>query len=332
MVTRAFDVISPGLQTTIQDWPGRVGYWRVGIPPSGPMDELSFRQANLLVGNSNDAPALEIQFLGPALRALQTFDVAITGGTTQLTVDDRPVAMNESLTVRRGEVLTLGSVTQGARCYLAIAGGFAKEKVLGSVATFPRGGIGGGALTSGDTLDALAASHGGPRRRLRSDLWIKPPEPMTIEVTAGPHLDWLGADGANAIAGATWKVSPQSDRTGIRLVGPKIQFSQRAYSKAPENGPEPTNVINTGYPIGGVNVCGDTPIILPVDGPSQGGFITPFVVASGALWKVGQLRPHQRLIFHRISLNDAIELRSQLEELASDSCLEPVARNHEVTR
>jgi 5-oxoprolinase (ATP-hydrolysing) subunit C len=322
MVSKAFEVISPGLQTTIQDWPGRIGYWRVGIPPSGPMDELSFRRANLLVENQPSLPALEVQFLGPKLRALQTLDIAISGGVSRPTIDERPVQTNETLTIARGQVLDIGSLMQGARCYLAIAGGFAKEKVLGSAATFPRGGIGGGPLTAGGMLEAEAPAAGGSRLRLRHDQPIALAEPVTIEVTAGPHLDWLSFEGAEAVAGAPWKVSPQSDRTGIRLIGPKIGFSYRALSKAPENGSEPTNVINTGYPVGGINICGDTPIILSVDGPSQGGFITPFVVASGAMWKVGQLRPHQHLIFQRLTLDQAIELRVELERLASPACME----------
>jgi urea carboxylase len=113
-------------------------------------------------------------------------------------------------------------------------------------------------------------------------------------------------------------VSSQSDRTGIRLSGPKVGFSSRARDKAPENGSDPTNVINTGYAIGGVNLCGDTPIILPVDGPSQGGFITPVVVVSAALWKVGQLRPNRKLVFRRVGIDAAIAMRTALDRLVAD--------------
>jgi urea carboxylase len=122
-----------------------------------------------------------------------------------------------------------------------------------------------------------------------------------------------------------WKVTGRSDRTGIRLAGPKLSFSRRALQKAPEHGPDPTNVINTGYPIGGINLCGDTPIILPVDGPSMGGFITPLVVPSGALWKVGQARPGQTLRLRAIDVAEAIELRRSLDLWASDDSLEPAS-------
>lgn len=323
-MTRAVHVVTPGLQTTVQDYPGRVGYWRVGIPPSGPMDSLAFRLANLLVGNVAGAPALEIQLLGPTLRFTADATVAVTGGECAPRIDDDALPMWVSARVRAGQTIRLGQVRPGARAYLAIAGGIAKERVLGSAATFPRGGIGGGALAAGDVLD-LGPPAAGTLRRVRAGLLPDYPPESTIEVTRGPHFDWLGTAGHEAFLEEPWKVSAQSDRTGIRLIGPQVAFSRRALDKAPENGPAPTNVINTGYPIGGVNLCGDTPIILPIDGPSQGGFITPFVVASAALWKVGQLRPHQTLRFRLVSIETAIRLRRELDLWASAESLEETA-------
>ncbi len=311
MVTAALTVVQPGLQSTIQDWPGRVGFWRVGIPPSGPMDELSFRLANRLLGNPEGMPGLEFQFLGPKLRAGCDIDVAVVGGGAT-TVDGIVLPSGSTVTVRAGQVIDCGGVREGARGYLAVAGGFAKAPVLGSAATFPRGGVGGKAIAAGDVLALTSPSAGTVRCRLDSDATPVIDDPATIEVTAGPHLDWLSDEGVASLIGPFWTVSSQSDRTGIRLIGPKIGFSARARDKAPENGPDPTNVINTGYAIGGVNLCGDTPIILPVDGPSQGGFITPLVVASAAMWKVGQLRPNRRMTFRRISIQEAITMRRSL--------------------
>ena len=317
MVTAALTVIQPGLQTTIQDWPGRVGFWRVGIPPSGPMDELSFRLANRLLGNPEGAPGLEFQFLGPKLHAGCDIDVAVVGGGAT-TVDGVALPSGHAVTVRAGQVIDCGGVREGARGYLAVTGGFGKELVLGSAATFPRGGVGGKAIAAGDVLGLAAPSAGRAPRRLASGTLPALDAPTVIEVTAGPHFDWLDDAGAEALAGAVWTVSSQSDRPGIRLSGPAVTFADRARDKAPENGPDPTNVINTGYAIGGVNLCGDTPIILPVDGPSQGGFITPLVVASAAMWKVGQLRPNRPLVFRRISVADAIALRRALDRLIAD--------------
>lgn len=316
-------VLEPGLQTTVQDWPGRVGHWRVGIPPSGPMDALAFRLANLLVGNPAGAPGLEIQFLGPALRFGCDADIALAGGAGAPALDGAPLPMWRTLAVRAGQTLRWGPVRTGARAYLAVAGGIAKDALLGSVATFARGGVGGRPLAKGDRLDLAAPTVGGPRRQVRPEAIPTYPEDATVEVTCGPHFDWLNADGHAAFLAQPWRVTPHSDRTGVRLAGPAIGFAARARDKAPENGREPTNVINTGYAIGGVNLCGETPIILPVDGPSQGGFITPFVAISAALWKVGQLRPNQTLRFRHVTLADAIVERRALDRRASAESIEP---------
>ncbi|HET7718213.1 MAG TPA: biotin-dependent carboxyltransferase family protein [Bauldia sp.] len=305
-------MLQPGLQSTIQDWPGRIGHWCVGIPPSGPMDERAFRLANGLLGNPQGMSALEFQLLGPKLSAGCDIDIAVIGGSAP-TLDAVPFQTGKVVTLRAGQVLDCGIVQRGARGYLAVAGGFRKELVLGSAATFPRGGIGGRALAAGEALLLASPTAGGPAAQLPPDATPTLDDPATIEVTAGPHLDWLSAEGIATLVGAVWTVSSQSDRTGIRLSGPSIAFSKRAFDKAPENGPDPTNVINTGYAVGGVNLCGGTPIILPVDGPSQGGFITPVVVPSAAMWKVGQLRPNRTMMFRRVTLEEAIAMRQTLD-------------------
>lgn len=313
MVNDCLEILTPGLQSTIQDWPGRIGYWRVGIPPSGPMDELSFRLSNKLVGNGEGTPALEFQLLGPKLRTACDVDVAVVGGS-EPSIDGNRVGTGRTLTLRRGQTFDCGPVRSGARGYLSFAGGLRKDLVLGSASTFPRGGIGGGALKAGDVLLLANPRSNRPKRGLPSDAIPVLDDPTSIEVTAGPHLDWLDDEGKATLIGQGWTVSSQSDRTGIRLIGRKIGFSSRAVDKASENGPDPTNVINTGYAIGGVNLCGDTPIILPVDGPSQGGFITPIVVASTGMWKVGQLRPNKTVIFRQVSVDQAISMRLEFEK------------------
>lgn len=310
----------PGLQTTLQDWPGRVGYWNVGIPPSGPMDSLSFRLANRLVGNEPGEVGIEFQFLGPELEFLADASVAIVGGKCGATLDGEPFPTGEVVAIGKGQSLNCGAVLQGARAYLAVAGGFATPSTLGSCATFPRAKIGGATLTADMDLhfaDPTVRRVGYSANCGESHLDCK-----VIEVVAGPHLDWLSQGGLETLVGGSWKVSSRMDRTGIRLEGPPLDFSNRAHQKAPENGTDPSNVINTGYPIGGVNICGGTPIILPCDGPSQGGFITPIVVATAALRKVGQLRPNQVISFQRITLVDAVALYRASEKLAHSGLIE----------
>lgn len=324
MVTTAFRVIEPGLQTSVQDWPGRVGHWRTGVPPSGPMDSLGLRLANLLVGNVPGAPALEIQLLGPTLEAVCDLDISIVGGGPSPMVDGEPTPTNRSFRLRAGARLVFGPLKSGARSYLAIAGGIANTMLLGSAATFVRGGIGGSALKAGDLVAMIDSPSD------REYLAIVPgtipsiETPAIIEVTAGAHFDWLDDAGRRALLQGPWRVTARSDRTGIRLEGPPLTYAQKAIEKPPEHGSDPSNVINTGYSIGGVNICGGTPIILPFDGPSQGGFITPIVVVSAAMWKLGQLRPNENLVFHRIAIEEAIERRRALDGLISARHVERV--------
>jgi len=319
----ALRVVEPGLQTTIQDFPGRIGYWRVGIPPSGPMDALAFRLANLLVGNAPGAAAIEVQFVGPTLTFEVDATIALAGGSAVATLDEVPAPLWRTCLARAGQTLKCRPVTTGARLYIAVAGGLRRDLVLGSRSTFVRDGVGGGPLKAGDRIEFETPAAPPLCRRVRPERLPQYGDAIEAEVTAGPHADWLDDAGMALMLGTPWKVTGRSDRTGVRLAGPKLSFSRRALEKAPEHGPDPTNVINTGYPIGGVNLCGDTPIILPVDGPSQGGFITPLVVPSAALWKVGQTRPGQTLRLRAVAVEEAIELRRALDRWASDDSLEP---------
>ncbi len=317
-------VVEPGLQTTVQDYPGRIGLWRVGIPPSGPMDSLAFRLANLLVGNPPGIAALEIQFIGPKLIFKGAAAVALTGPHSEATIDGEEVPFWETLRVLPEQVLHCRYVESGARIYIAVAGGIEREVVFGSRATFPQSGIGGGALKAGDVLGIGVTSGEAPLRWVPPDLRPDYPDAIDVQVTSGPHFNWLSEEGQRILMTSPWKVTGRSDRTGIRLDGPRLAFAERALHKPPEHGTEPTNVINTGYPVGGLNLCGDTPIILPLDGPSMGGFITPIVVASAALRKVGQARPGQILRFRLVPVNQAIALRQRLEQLASEASIAPL--------
>jgi len=155
----------------------------------------------------------------------------------------------------------------------------------------------------------------------------KYPDELLAEVTVGPHFDWLDSTGQQALLEGPWKVTGRSDRTGIRLEGPKVSFSRRALDKDPQHGPDPTNVVSAGYPLGGLNLCGDTPIILPVEAPTMGGFINPVVVISASLWKVGQARPGQILRFRLVGIDEAIDHRRQFEELTSLESIEPIKGN-----
>jgi urea carboxylase len=142
-----------------------------------------------------------------------------------------------------------------------------------------------------------------------------------IEVVPGPDDDWIDEAGQARFLGSEWKLSAKSDRTGFRLDGPQWTFTAKAYDKLPENGSEPSNIIDHGYPLGAINLAGQTPIILVSDGPSMGGFINPYTVPSAAFWKLGQSRPGDVYRFKAVSVDEAQALRRTLDAVCSESSL-----------
>jgi urea carboxylase len=308
------DVLAPGLMTTVQDLPGRLGLWNVGVPPSGPMDPVSFREANLAVGNDADAPALEITMSGPRLRFSSPAVVCVTGADVPVTVDGDPVSQWEPFDVPAGAVLAVGATTLGMRAYLAVRGGFDVPPYLGSASTFTLGGFGGHggrALIAGDVLrPAGSGAPGAPsptppeRRPGLTHEWV-------IGVFEGPHAapEFFTRDDIDELYRSVYEVDVQSARTGVRLRGPKPRWAREDGGEA---GLHPSNIHDTPYAVGALDFTGDTPIILGLDGPSLGGFVCPAVVASGEFWKVGQLRPGDTVRFAAIREEDALVFAAPL--------------------
>jgi len=320
-----FEVIVPGLETSIQDYPGRIGFWNQGFPPSGPMDSWSFRIANLLVGNEAGAAGLEAQYMGPTLKFQRDGVIAITGADMQPKLDAQPVPLWESIAVKAGQTLALTSSKTGARSYIAIAGGIDTPAWLGSRSTFHKAGVGGmqgRALQKGQVVP-VAKGKGTPGRKTKPECrpTFATDKIWTIEVVAGPNDDWVDEAGHKRFLSTDWKLSSKSDRTGFRLEGPQWTFTEKAYKKAPENGAEPSNIIDQGYPLGAINLAGQTPIILVNDGPSMGGFINPYTVPSATFWKLGQSKPGDIYRFKSISVDDAQTLRKELNAICSASSI-----------
>jgi biotin-dependent carboxylase-like uncharacterized protein len=320
-----FEVVKPGLETSIQDYPGRIGFWAQGFPPSGPMDSWSFRLANLLVGNAPSDAGLECQFVGPSLKFQRDGVVAICGADMKPTVDGAAVPMWESIAVKAGQTLALSFATVGARCYIAVAGGIATEPWLGSRSTFHKAGVGGmegHALKAGQVVP-VGKGKGKAGRKVKPEArpTFSNSKRWTVEVVAGPNDDWIDAAGHQRFLGADWKLSSKSDRTGFRLEGPQWTFTEKAHDKAPEHGSEPSNIIDQGYPVGAINLAGQTPIILVNDGPSMGGFINPYTVPSAAFWKLGQAKPAEILNFKAVSVDEAQALRRQIDAICSEQSI-----------
>jgi urea carboxylase len=300
----------PGLQTSVQDWPGRVGLWQVGVPPSGPMDDLSFRLGNQALGNAEGAPGLEFTMTGPSLRFSHSTTVCVTGADVVVTVDGTEVSAWEPVTVPAGGTLDIGTAEgSGLRGYILFQGGLDVPQYLGSASTFTLGqfgGHGGRVLRAGDVLraatvdahDAPAVALGGSGLAGRVPLDSRPALMSEWELTVveGPHgaPEFFQREDIEDLYSARYEVHFNSARTGVRLIGPKPRWAREDGGEA---GLHPSNIHDTAYSVGALDFTGDTPILLGPDGPSLGGFVCPVTVVSADRWKLGQLRPGDTVRF-----------------------------------
>ena len=318
---QALEILQPGTYTTVQDYPGRVGYWHIGVPPSGPMDDYAFRLANRVVGNAPSAAGLEATLVGPELRFHRAAVIALCGAPTDATLDGEPVPFWTPVSVESGQVLNTGRARQGCRTYLAIRGGIDVPEYLGSRATFALGrfgGHGGRPLRQGDTLAlgeaANPASHttAPPQAPMAADPMLVPdyPSHWEIGVLYGPHgaPDFFTDASIERFFSHNWEVHYNSNRLGIRLKGPKPDFSRPDGGEA---GLHPSNIHDCQYAIGSINFTGDMPVILTRDGPSLGGFVCPVTIANAELWKVGQVKPGDTIRFVAMDHDTAVALRKR---------------------
>ena len=300
-----FTVLAGGPSTTVQDYPGRLGYWDVGVPPSGPMDPFAFRLGNRLLGNVEDAAGLEFAAAGPTLRFNTDAAACLVGADFGAALDEAPVALYAPFCIRRGQTLKIGRVQGGGlRGYLLIAGGIDAPTYLGSRSTFTLGEFGGAAgraLAAGDVIHLTEPKAPVFAKALAMELRPALTHAWRLRVLPGPHgaPDFFTPGDMEMIAATEWKVHYNSSRTGVRLVGPKPEWARRDGGEA---GLHPSNIHDNAYAIGAVDFTGDMPIILGPDGPSLGGFVCPFVVIQADLWKTGQLAPGDTVRFEVVNL------------------------------
>lgn len=331
---RTLDVLDSGTYTTIQDYPGRVGYWNIGVPPSGPMDHLAFRLANRIVGNPESAAGLECTILGPTLRFNYDTMICLTGATMKATLNGQPVPFWTAIPVTAGSTLKLKAIQgHGYRIYLAIQHGFDVPEYLGSRSTFTLGKFGGHAgrtLRTGDVLRltpspvrASFASESSPPSTIHQQNSPLPAELIPqytndweIGVLYGPHgaPDFFTDEDIEMFFSTRWKIHHNSARTGIRLIGPKPHWAR---TDGGEAGLHPSNIHDNAYAIGTIDFTGDMPIILAHDGPSLGGFVCPATIVQSELWKIGQLKPGDTVRFYRLTAEEAFQ-----RELEQDQQIE----------
>lgn len=285
----AWEVIAPGLLTTVQDT-GRTGLRHLGVAVAGALDPLAAWLANRLVANPARAAVLELTLRGPTLRLPAPATIALTGARIQAHLDGTSIPMGRPVQLPAG-TLVLGGIGGGVRSYLAVAGGFAVTPVLGSRSTDLRGGFGGldgRALQAGDRLpvDAPSAIHG---RLPHWPRWWVDPTPAPAPIRYVPST--LAA--AQALAGTAWQTSPRSDRQGLRLQGPPL-------ADAPGPGlSEPVAPGTLQLPPDG------QPIVLLADAQTVGGYPRLGHVIGADLPRLAQLRPGQAMWFEAVTLAQA---------------------------
>ncbi|KAK1999919.1 urea carboxylase [Colletotrichum falcatum] len=316
----AMQVLSPGVLTTIQDYPGRpaVGH---GVPPGGPMDDLSSRAANILVGNDPNVEFLEIAMTGPELKFHESAIVAVCGAQVPVTVDDGERPMWSRIIVEQGQTLKIGSVFGGGiRAYLAVKGGFPEIPLfLGSKSTAPELGLGGLQGRKLQANDILALSP-------ESGAWAAAATPFSLPSGAIPDYnvseiyclngpfgseDILTPEGMGMITSSNWTVGHNSSRSGVRLEGPRLKWAR---TTGGGGGSHPSNVFDYGYPNGGVNWTGEYPVIFSRDRPDLGGFACPVTICSAEMWKVGQLKPGHVFRFQLVTFENAVDITRRNEE------------------
>jgi urea carboxylase len=318
------EVISAGTQSSIQDYPARIGYWDIGVPPSGPMDDYAFRLANQIVGNDPASAGFEFALLAPTLKFHAPAVIALTGSPCPALLDDEVVDFWQPIEIQAGQTLKLGQVTSGCRSYLAVRHGIDVPLYLGSRSTFALGNFGGHAgriLRAGDMLNMVDAQSTNlpiainPAQALSPALIPQYGTEWKIGVLYGPHgaPDFFKAEYIEEFFAATWSVHFNSNRLGVRLTGPKPSWARLDGGEA---GLHPSNVHDCEYAIGAINFTGDFPVILAKDGPSLGGFVCPVTIAKAELWKVGQLKAGDNISFYPLTAEQANRLeRQQLSDI-----------------
>ncbi|MGG6108604.1 urea carboxylase (plasmid) [Pantoea allii] len=315
------EVLSAGTQTSVQDYPGRLGYWAVGVPPSGPMDDRALRFGNRLLGNAEGEAALEITLMGPTLKFNTDVQAVICGAPLAATLEDVAVPMDCVFSIPAGATLKLGAISHaGVRSYLCLSGGIQVPDYLGSKSTFTLGQFGGHAgraLRGGDVLHLAPRAASQTSATLPIALRTALPQVRTLRVIYGPHgaPEFFEPEYIATFFATDWEVHFNSSRTGVRLIGPKPIWARDSGGEA---GLHPSNIHDNPYAVGAVDFTGDMPVILGPDGPSLGGFVCPVTVIEADLWQLGQLKAGDKVRFVAVDLATARRLaEGRRNELAT---------------
>src|SRR4051794_1447310 len=313
------EVMKPGLSTTVQDR-GREGYYHVGVPPSGALDEFSLIAANLLVGNPAEAAGLECAYMGPELRFGEDAVVAVAGAEIDAKVNGETREPWTSFALAEGDVLSFGHIKAGARAYVAVSGGIDVPEVLGSRSTYALGALGGfegRPLEEGDEVpigtDGDGAKEG---RSVPEDLRPDLPREVEIRVVMGMYDHLLTDAGRSTFLEDAWTLTPTADRVGLRYKGDKLDMVEREQPFGA--GSDPSNIVDAPYPIGSIQVPGGVePIVLHRDAVSGGGYAIIATVISADMDTVAQSAPGSKTRFVPVALDEALSARRERAERLS---------------
>lgn len=309
----AIKVISPGIFTSVQDL-GRPGYYHLGIPLSGGMDRQALKIANLLVGNPEDQAVLEAVFMGPELMFTEDCTLAITGANLPPLLDGQPQPQWQAIEVQAGQTLSFDFLQAGARSYIAVAGGIDVPEVLGSKSTYTLGTLGGHqgrALQAGDVLPIGDGPTLAKLNQVPNEFKALPEGITTLRVVPGIYWHRLTEQSQHQFFQDIWTVAAEADRIGYRFRGgTPMQFVERDPPFGA--GADPSNIVDSGYPYGSIQVPGGKePIVLHRDAVSGGGYCMIGTVISADLDKIGQLQPNTKVQFSAVTLEQALAARQQ---------------------
>jgi len=302
------EILKPGALTSVQDL-GRYGHGRYGVAPSGALDTFALRIANLLVGNREDQAGLETMLLGPGIRILGDTLLAVTGGNLSPYRNKQPIAMWQAHRFNKDDVLTFKSPVNGFRAYIAVGGGIGGPSVMGSRSTnLPSGfgGFEGRPVQKGDLLlpeqscDNLSAVG----RRFGSDEIPVYPNEWKIRVIWGPQDHQFPAESRDHFINASYKMSPESDRTGIRLQGPVIERRTDIAE----------SIISEGVIAGSIQIPGDGKPIIILSETVTGGYRKIATVIAADLPLLGQIKPGDELQFEAVSGQSAYRALHEMED------------------
>ena len=302
---------SPGLLSTIQDL-GRYGFQHLGIPESGAMDKFALRVGNSLLGNPENAAAIEITAIGPSLTFLENIEIVITGGNLSPEINGTKVPQWKNILISKNDQLTFGDIIDGFRSYICIKGGIDCPEILSSKSTYLKGQFGGIEGRSLNENDIIFVNENQNNLQLSKELPIEYTHPIygkhhILKIILGPQNYSFTDNALSTLVESQYKISLDSDRVGYRLEGPVLEHKDKP------------DILSDGSPPGAIQIPGNgTPTILMADRGTTGGYAKIGTIISTDISQIAQASPGQTVTFQIVSQEEASTFRITQEQIFVD--------------